>query len=268
MSTTPTILKKILDRKVEEVAQRKPLKSQYDLEQEFDRYAPPRGFTAAIERKLAANEAAVIAEIKKASPSKGVMRDPFIPEDIAQSYQAGGAACLSVLTDRDFFQGHEDYLIAVREAVELPVIRKDFLIDSYQITEARAIGADCVLLIASALDDHQLKDLHAQAVDYGMDVLIEVHDLKEMHSALAVDNRLIGVNNRNLHTFEVNLQTTLDLKDAVSSDHILVTESGILAPADVSLMRDADIHSFLVGEAFMRADEPGQKLAELFKGGQ
>ncbi len=264
MSNTPTILKKILDRKVVEVAQRSAYKSLKDLEQEFDRYSSPRGFTRAIETKIAEGQAAVIAEIKKASPSKGVLRESFEPRLIAESYANGGAACLSVLTDRDFFQGHEDYLVAVRDTVELPVIRKDFLIDSYQITEARAIGADCVLLIVSALDDHQLKDLHAQALEYGMDVLIEVHDADEMRRALAINNKLIGVNNRNLHTFELSLQTTLDLKDMVEDERILVTESGILKTDDVTLMRNNDIHTFLVGEAFMRAEQPGEKLAELF----
>ena len=264
MSNTPTILKKILDRKVVEVAQRSGYKSLKDLEQEFERYGLPRGFTRAMEAKIAQGQAAVIAEIKKASPSKGVLREWFEPGAIAESYAKGGAACLSVLTDRDFFQGHEDFLIAVRDAVELPVIRKDFLIDPYQIAEARAIGADCVLLIVSALDDHQLKDLHAQAREYGMDVLIEVHDADEMRRALAINNKLIGVNNRNLHTFELSLQTTLDLKDMVEDERILVTESGILKTEDVTLMRNNDIHSFLVGEAFMRAENPGKKLAELF----
>ena len=264
MSNTPTILKKILDRKVVEVAQRSGYKSLKDLEQEFERYGLPRGFTRAMEAKIAQGQAAVIAEIKKASPSKGVLRESFEPAAIAESYAKGGAACLSVLTDRDFFQGHEDFLIAVRDAVELPVIRKDFLIDPYQIAEARAIGADCVLLIVSALDDHQLKDLHAQAREYGMDVLIEVHDADEMRRALAINNKLIGVNNRNLHTFELSLQTTLDLKDMVEDERILVTESGILKTEDVTLMRNNDIHSFLVGEAFMRAENPGKKLAELF----
>jgi indole-3-glycerol phosphate synthase len=263
-SNTPTILKKILDRKVQEIAERSPKKSLKDHEQEFDRYPAPRGFTRAIEQKIENGKAAVIAEIKKASPSKGVLRDPFVPEAIAESYQNAGAACLSVLTDADFFQGHEDYLIGVRNSVELPVIRKDFLIDPFQIAEARAIGADCVLLIVSALDDAQLKDLHAQATEYGMDVLIEVHDAEEMTRALAIQNKLIGVNNRNLHTFDVSLQTTLDLQTMVKDDRILVTESGILVHDDVDLMRNNDIHSFLVGEAFMRADDPGTRLTELF----
>jgi len=264
MNNTPTILKKILDRKIEEVAERSQYKNLKDLEQEFDRYEQPRGFTNAIVNKINQKKAAVIAEIKKASPSKGVLRDPFIPQDIAESYKKGGAVCLSVLTDHDFFQGHEDYLISVRETVDLPVIRKDFLIDSYQVAEARAIGADCVLLIVSALDEHKLKDLHSQALEYGMDVLIEVHDSAEMDTALKVKNTLIGVNNRNLHTFDVSLKTTLDLQHKISEEQILVTESGILSSADVELMRSNDIHSFLVGEAFMRAGQPGEKLAELF----
>lgn len=264
MTQTPTILKKILDRKTQEITERRAYKSLHDLEQEFDRFPAPRGFTRAIEHKIADGQAAVIAEIKKASPSKGVLRDPFVPESIAESYLQGGAACLSVLTDADFFQGHEDYLINVRATVDIPVIRKDFLIDPYHIAEARSIGADCVLLIVSALDDAQLKDLHAQAIEYGMDVLIEVHDSDEMDRALVLDNKLIGVNNRNLHTFEVSLQTTLDLQNKVEDDRILVTESGILVPEDVNLMRSNGIHAFLVGEAFMRADNPGARLAELF----
>ena len=264
MNNRPTILNEILDRKVQEVQQRKRIKSMRDLEQEFDRYAPPRGFTQALLNKIDQGQAAVIAEIKKASPSKGVLREPFIPQAIAESYERGGAACLSVLTDADFFQGHEDYLIQVRETVGLPVIRKDFLIHPYQIAEAKAIGADCVLLIVSALDPIQLRDLHAQAIAYGMEVLIEVHDASELRVALTVDNRLIGVNNRNLHTFEVSLQTTLDLKEMLDPERLLVTESGILNGADVRLMRDNQIHAYLVGEAFMRADQPGDKLAELF----
>lgn len=264
MTDTPTILKKILDRKVEEVKLRQGYKSLRDHEQAFDRYPAPRGFTKAIARRIERGQAAVIAEIKKASPSKGVLRDPFVPQAIAESYAQGQASCLSVLTDADFFQGHEDYLIQVREAVDLPVIRKDFLIDAYQIAEARAIGADCVLLIASALDDAKMADLHAQATEYGMDVLIEVHDHNEMHRALKLDNRLIGVNNRNLHTFDVSLQTTLDLQALIGEERILVTESGILTHDDVTLMREHNIHSFLVGEAFMRAENPGKRLAELF----
>ena len=264
MKNTPTILKKIIDRKFEEVAERSKKISFSDLEAEFDRYPAPRGFAAAMKAKVEAGQSAVIAEVKKASPSKGVLRENFVPAEIARSYQQGGAACLSVLTDQDFFQGHEDYLIQVREAVSLPVIRKDFLIDAYQIAEAKAIGADCVLLIVAALDDAELKDLHAQATEYGMDVLIEVHDEAEMESALRVDNYLIGVNNRNLHTFEVSLQTTLNLKRMLPADRMFVTESGILVPEDVQLMRENDVNAFLVGEAFMRAENPGEKLAQLF----
>ncbi|TCS36455.1 indole-3-glycerol phosphate synthase TrpC [Reinekea marinisedimentorum] len=264
MKNTPTILKKIIDRKFEEVAERSKKVSFSDLEAEFDHYPAPRGFAAAMKAKVEAGQSAVIAEVKKASPSKGVLRENFVPAEIARSYQQGGAACLSVLTDQDFFQGHEDYLIQVREAVSLPVIRKDFLIDAYQIAEAKAIGADCVLLIVAALGDAELKDLHAQATEYGMDVLIEVHDEAEMESALRVDNYLIGVNNRNLHTFEVSLQTTLNLKRMLPADRMFVTESGILVPEDVQLMRENDVNAFLVGEAFMRAENPGEKLAQLF----
>lgn len=266
-SNTPTILKKILDRKLEEVAERQKKKSAHDLEAEFDRFEPPRGFTQAIQSKVQQGQSAVIAEIKKASPSKGVLRDPFVPSDIAGSYAEGGAACLSVLTDQDFFQGHEDYLIEVRGKVSLPVIRKDFLIDSYQITEARAIGADCVLLIVSALEDAQLAELYAQAKGYGMDVLIEVHDANEMERALKTDCPLIGVNNRNLHTFEVSLQTTLALQSMVDESRTLVTESGILNAEDVALMKHNNIHSFLVGETFMRAKNPGERLQALFGAG-
>lgn len=261
---TPTILKKILDRKLEEVDERSRIRSENDLAQEFDRHPVARGFVRAIEQRVAAKQAAVIAEIKKASPSKGVLRDPFEPVAIARSYQKAGAACLSILTDRDFFQGHEDYLMAVRSECELPVIRKDFIIHPYQVVEAKAIGADCILLIASALDRHQLQDLHDQAVELGMDVLVEVHDAAEMDTALRLETRLIGINNRNLHTFDVSLDTTLALKDAVDDSRILVTESGILEPADVQLMQDNGVHAFLVGEAFMRAEDPGQRLTELF----
>ena len=266
MSTTqaPTILKKILDRKAEEVAERSRRVSIEDLEREFDRHPAPRGFARALAGKIDAGKAGVIAEIKKASPSKGLLRDPFLPVDIAHSYARAGAACLSILTDRDFFQGHEDYLMAVRAECELPVIRKDFLVDPYQITEARAIGADCVLLIAAALDPKQMRDLHDQARELGMDVLVEVHNAPEMDAALELDTPLIGVNNRNLHTFEVSLETTLTLKDAVDEGRTLITESGILEPKDVERMRQAGVHAFLVGEAFMRADDPGTRLNELF----
>lgn len=264
MTDTPTILKKINDRKREEIAERSRRVSALDLEREFDRHPAPRGFARALNAKIEAGKAAVIAEIKKASPSKGILRDPFVPVEIAQSYERAGAACLSVLTDRDFFQGHEDYLVAVRDGCALPVIRKDFLIDPYQITEARALGADCVLLIVSSLEVAQLADLHDQARELGMDVLVEVHDAAEMDMALRLDTPLIGINNRNLHTFEVTLDTTLALKDAVDEGRTLITESGILTPADVELMRNNRINAFLVGEAFMRADDPGTRMNELF----
>ena len=262
--STPTILRKILDRKIEEVKERQPKVSIYDLEQRFSQFEAPRGFVAAMQRKIDAGAAAVIAEAKKQSPSKGLLRDPFIPADIAKSYEAGGAACMSVLTDRDFFLGHEDYLIAARAACKLPVIRKDFIIDPYQVTEARAIGADCILLIVSALDDAKLKDLYQQANELGLDVLIEVHGADELDRALPLNSQLIGVNNRNLNTFDVSLNNTIELLPYMQ-DRIVVTESGIHTPEDVKLMREHNVHSFLVGEAFMRAENPGAKLQELFR---
>jgi indole-3-glycerol phosphate synthase len=223
-----------------------------------------RGFAAALDARIQSGEAGVIAEIKKASPSKGLLREDFIPADIAQSYQTGGAACLSVLTDEDFFQGADAYLQEARAACKLPVIRKDFIIDPYQVYEARAIGADCILLIVACLDDERLRQLNDLAHELGMDVLIEVHDKKELKRALRVDNRLIGVNNRNLRTFEVSLSTTLELLASVPEDRILVTESGIHTAYDVQLLRRKGVGAFLVGEAFMRAPDPGAKLAELF----
>jgi indole-3-glycerol phosphate synthase len=209
--------------------------------------------------EIAAGLPAVIAEVKKASPSKGVIRADFHPADIARSYEAGGAACLSVLTDIDFFQGSDAYLQQARAACSLPVLRKDFIVDAYQLHEARVLGADCVLLIAAALDDRQLSEFAFIADELGMDVLVEVHDLDELERSLPVPARLLGINNRNLRTFEVSLQATLDLKAMVPADRVLVTESGILAPADVQLMRQADVHAFLVGEAFMRQPDPGAR---------
>lgn len=228
--------------------------------------SPVRPFVGAIEDKIRQGKAAVIAEIKKASPSKGVLREDFRPAEIAQSYEQHGAACLSVLTDRDFFQGGEEYLIEARAACQLPVIRKDFIIDPYQVVEARAIGADCILLIVAALEDAQMQELMRLAHELGMDVLVEVHDAEELQRALRLDTRLIGINNRNLRTFETSLNTTLDLLDQITNDRIVVTESGILKPEDVKLMRDHQVNAFLVGEAFMRADDPGAELAKLFKG--
>ncbi|RDH83024.1 MAG: indole-3-glycerol phosphate synthase TrpC [endosymbiont of Galathealinum brachiosum] len=264
MSNTPDILKKILKRKVEEITEAAAKESLVDLSERAELALPVRGFIQSIEDKITAGEAAVIAEIKKASPSKGVMRENFIPAEIAKSYEKGGAACLSILTDRDYFQGSPEFLMQARESVSLPVIRKDFIIDPYQVYEARAMNADCILLIVSALGDAMLNELLVLAHHLQMDVLMEVHDREEMQRAIQSGARLIGVNNRNLRTFEMDLQTTLGMLDMLPEDRILVTESGIHTPDHVKLMRDNDVNSFLVGEAFMRADEPGEKLAELF----
>jgi indole-3-glycerol phosphate synthase len=223
-----------------------------------------RDFEGALRRKIAAGKSAVIAEIKKASPSKGVLRVDFIPADIAQSYAEFGAACLSVLTDRQFFQGQVDYLKQARASCDLPVLRKDFMIDAYQIYESRAMGADCVLLIAACLDDAQMTELEAIARSLDMAVLVEVHDRAELERALKLKTPLVGINNRNLHTFEVSLDTTLALLKDMPADRLPVTESGILSQTDVKKMRDAGVHAFLVGEAFMRADDPGQALSVLF----
>ncbi len=263
-SGTPTVLKKILDRKREEVAERSAKLSIAALQEQIKTASAPRGFVSSIEAKLAAGHSAVIAEVKKASPSKGVIRENFIPAEIAASYEAGGAACLSVLTDADFFQGAEAYLQQARAACSLPVIRKDFIIDPYQVYEARAIGADCILLIAAALDDTAMSSLNTLAQGLGMDVLIEVHNAEELARTLPLGNRLVGINNRNLHNFETSLQNTFDLLAAISDQHIVVTESGIHSAEDVAAMREHGVNAFLVGEAFMRAAEPGEKLAELF----
>lgn len=260
----PSILQKILDRKVEEVAvgrKRKSFAAQEDAARHADTV---RGFQKAIEAKIAAGKAGVIAEIKKASPSQGVIRADFRPADIARSYEQGGAACLSVLTDVDFFQGSDAYLQEARAACSLPVIRKDFLIDPYQVVEARAIAADCVLLIVAALSDAQLNELNACAREFGLDVLVEVHDAEELERALRLPDALLGINNRNLKTFEVSLDNTLQLLKKIPSGRRVVTESGIHTRDDVALMRDHDVHAFLVGEAFMRASEPGEKLEQLF----
>ena len=261
---TPDILKKILHRKEEEIAERSAQDSVDVLRQKAEDASPVRGFIKAIENKIAQGKSGVIAEIKKASPSKGILREDFNPAEIARSYEQHGAACLSILTDKDYFQGSEDYLLQAREVTSIPVIRKDFTIDPYQVYEARAINADCILLIVAALDDKKLNELLDLANQLGMDVLMEVHDQEEMERALMTGAKLIGVNNRNLRTFEVSLNNTLDMLSMVPADRLLVTESGILAPADVKLMRDNNIHAFLVGEAFMRAEDPGKKLAELF----
>lgn len=261
---TPTILTRILARKDQEVAERQQAVSEADLLALAEKQSAPRGFIAALNQRIAAGDAAVIAEVKKASPSKGVMREEFHPADIAKSYAQGGAACLSVLTDADFFQGHEDYLIAARDACDLPVIRKDFITHGYQVTEARAIGADCILLIVAALNDAQLRDLHQQANALGMDVLVEVHDAEELERALALNLKLVGINNRNLHTFDTSLNTTLDLLPRIPEGVTVITESGIHTRDDVELMRDHEVNGFLVGEAFMREEDPGLALKRLF----
>ena len=261
---TPTILTRILARKDQEVAERQQAVSEADLLALAEKQSAPRGFIDALNQRIAVGDAAVIAEVKKASPSKGVMREEFHPADIAKSYAQGGAACLSVLTDADFFQGHEDYLIAARDACDLPVIRKDFITHGYQVTEARAIGADCILLIVAALNDAQLRDLNQQANALGMDVLVEVHDAEELERALALDLKLVGINNRNLHTFDTSLNTTLDLLPRIPEGVTVITESGIHTRDDVELMRDHEVNGFLVGEAFMREEDPGLALKRLF----
>jgi len=258
------VLQTILARKAEEIAERSAMRP-LDAVREAALQAPePRGFAQALRARRASDLPAVIAEVKKASPSKGLIRADFDPAAIARSYEAGGAACLSVLTDADYFQGSDDYLRQAREACALPVLRKDFTIDAYQVYEARALGADCILLIVAALDDVRLADLTVLGLDLGMDVLVEVHDLDELERALQVPAPLLGINNRNLRTFDVSLDTTLALRDAVPADRILVTESGIGTRADVARMRDAGVHTFLVGETLMRQPDPGVALRELF----
>jgi indole-3-glycerol phosphate synthase len=258
------ILDKIVAVKREEVAVARVLHSEAALRELAAAQSAPRGFTAALRAKLAAGRPAVIAELKKASPSKGVIREHFVPAEIAASYARHGAACLSVLTDQRFFQGHADYLRQARAACPLPVLRKDFMIDPYQVLEARAMGADGILLIAACLSDAQMAELEACAIDQGLDVLVEVHDGDELDRALRLQTPLLGINNRNLRSFEVTLDTTLGLLPRVPTDRLLVTESGITGRADVQRMRAAQVHAFLVGEAFMRADDPGAALAALF----
>ncbi len=262
--STPTILKTIIERKWQEVSERKSQCNLEDMRLSAQDQPPTRGFVAALEYKIAEGEAAVIAEIKKASPSKGVIREDFFPAEIATSYERGGAACLSVLTDRDFFQGDDSYLQQARNAVRLPVLRKDFTVDPYQVFEARAIGADCILLIAACLEDQQMQELNGLALELGLDVLVEVHNRTELERALLLPNRLIGINNRNLHTFEVQLENTFKLLDLIPKDRIVVTESGIHTTDDVAAMRGHSVNAFLVGEAFMREEEPGRKLMEMF----
>lgn len=266
MSNAPTVLVKILKRKREEIAERSRTVSIDDLKTMAQKQTAPRGFIKALQEKVAGGHAGVIAEVKKASPSKGVIREHFVPREIARSYEAGGAACLSVLTDKDFFQGHEDYLVEARNEVTLPVIRKDFIIDDYQVYEARAIGADCILLIVAAFiaNPAQLRHLHELSNELGMDVLVEVHSKEELDIALNLNLKLVGINNRNLHTFDTSLNTTIDLLPLIDSSILVVTESGIHSEQDVKLMRSNNVNAFLVGEAFMRADEPGKELKKLF----
>jgi indole-3-glycerol phosphate synthase len=258
------ILNKIIATKREEVASALINKPLAVVEAEALEQSAPRDFVGAIRHKIACGQPAVIAEIKKASPSKGVIRPDFHPAEIARSYAQHGAACLSVLTDRQYFQGCPEFLQAARAACALPVLRKDFMVDAYQITEARAMGADAILLIAAALSLEEMQVLEAQAFAYGMAVLVEVHNGEELDAALQLQTPLLGINNRNLRTFEVTLDTTLGLLSRIPADRIVVTESGILSPEDVTLMRRHQVQTFLVGEAFMRAPEPGVELARLF----
>lgn len=257
------ILAKILAVKAEEVARARQLRSEAEVLREAQARQDVRGFAQAIAEKIAAGKPAVIAEIKKASPSRGVLRERFVPAEIASTYAAHGAACLSVLTDVQFFQGSHDHLRQARAACALPVLRKDFIIDPYQIVSARALGADCVLLIVAALDRARLQELEACAIELGMDVLVEVHDADELETALALKTPLLGINNRNLRTFETTLQTTLELLPRIPDGKCVVTESGIMQPDDVKRMREHGVHAFLVGEAFMRAPDPGVELARL-----
>lgn len=264
MTDTPDILKKILTRKAEEVASRKERLPLDMLEEIASGNENPRGFATALQSKVKAKKPAIIAEIKKASPSKGVIREDFKPMEIAQDYAMNGATCLSVLTDKDFFQGSEVYLQKARETCPLPVLRKDFMIDTYQVYESRALGADCILLIVAALEDEQMHELADTAKVLGMDVLVETHNAEELERALTLDTPLIGINNRNLRTFETSLQTTLDLQKNIPDERLIITESGIHTQEDIQLMLDNGIYSFLIGEAFMKADSPGKKMREIF----
>lgn len=264
IADTPDILKKILQTKQEEVDQRKSRNPVAMLQEIAMNVEKPRGFYHALSRKASAQQPAIIAEIKKASPSQGVIRENFNPVDIATDYALNGATCLSVLTDKQYFQGSEVYLQMVRERCPLPVLRKDFMIDVYQIYESRALGADCILLIAAALSDEHMTELSETAIELGMDVLVEVHNAEEMERALLLDTPLVGVNNRDLRTFNTSLETTLELMPMLTEDRLLVTESGIHAREDVQLMLDHGIYAFLVGESFMRAESPGQKMQTLF----
>jgi len=262
---TPDILKKIVARKQEEISEsikRLPIEKMIELANSAD---TPRGFFNSLNKKVKERQSGIIAEIKKASPSKGVLRENFEPVEIAKSYEDGGASCLSILTDRDFFQGDPLYLIKARAAVSIPVIRKDFIIEPYQVYESRAMGADCILLIVSCLKDDEITHLSDLALSLNMDVLIETHDLNELRRALKLGLPMIGINNRNLPNFEVSLQTTIDLLSEISDDKLVITESGITSKADVELMHQNDVFGFLIGEAFMKHSNPGQKLKEFFE---
>jgi indole-3-glycerol phosphate synthase len=265
MSCSTTILDRIIARKRQEVADRQSKRSIEELEAMLKDQDPTRGFSDRLVAQAATQKSAVIAEIKRASPSKGLLRADFQPALHAEQYEQAGASCLSVLTDQDFFQGSDDDLKAARGACSLPMIRKDFMVDPYQIIESRALGADCILLIVAALNDADLKSLHETALSVGLDVLIEVHDERELHRALELDTRLIGINNRNLHTFETKLEVTLDLLNQIPDDRLLITESGILQAKDVELMHAHGVYGFLVGEAFMRQPDPGVALTGLFQ---
>ena len=262
------ILKKILSVKVNEIESAKSRESfsalRNRVENDIDLKEIRRNFEEALRRKIAADHAGVIAEVKKASPSKGVIREAFYPDEIARSYEKHGAACLSVLTDKDFFQGSPDYLLEAKAACSLPVLRKDFMIDPYQVYEAGAWGADCILLIVAALSDSQMAELEACAFELGMNVLVEVHNAEELERALALKTSLLGINNRDLRTFKTSIQNTIDLLPGLPKDKLVVTESGILQKEDVQKMRQAGVNAFLIGEAFMRAKEPGEELAKLF----
>jgi indole-3-glycerol phosphate synthase len=258
------ILERILDTKRTELAAARSAVPDAEIERRARAAPAPRDFTGAIRARIAAGKPAVIAEIKRASPSKGLLREDFDPAAIARSYEAGGAACLSVLTDRQYFQGAPEHLIAARAACALPVLRKDFLVDRYQVFESRALGADCILLIAAALRAREMRDLEKLATTMGMAVLVEVHDAEELEAALQLQTPLVGINNRDLRTFKTTLETTFGLLPRIPEGRVAVTESGFLAPADVSLARARGVDAFLVGEAFMRAGDPGDELARLF----
>ncbi|QIT56651.1 indole-3-glycerol phosphate synthase TrpC [Aquisalimonas sp. 2447] len=265
MNETPDILKKILEHKAAHVARMSQAVTEQSLQHEAGSASPPRGFLRALRADAGAGRPAVIAEVKKASPSKGLIREDFNPEEIARSYATGGATCLSVLTDREFFQGHDLDLRAARGACDLPVLRKDFIIDAYQVWEARVLGADCILLIAAALDDARMAELYRLAVTLGMDVLVEVHSDEELERALVLEPALLGINNRDLHTFNTDLQTTLRLLERIPAGTFVVTESGFNTRDDVEAMWREGVPGFLVGESFMRAPDPGEQLRAMFR---